>query len=135
MQVYTKASHSRKENTGFKHTVKVCIKFTFIMKFIPVVYFHHEVYSCDIWLTIFVATPSEQLWNCSHKWYLPRHFFFTLSSSSSLLAEMASKAPIFDSWQTNSSPIPLDAPVTQITLPRSSSSTKRIKTAFTHCQC
>ena len=30
------------------------------------VYFHHEIYSCDMWVSISVATPSQQEWNCSH---------------------------------------------------------------------
>lgn len=37
MQVYKKAYHSQKENNSFKCTVKLCIKFTFIMEFIPVI--------------------------------------------------------------------------------------------------
>ena len=48
---------------------------------------------------------------------LPRHFCFTLSSSTALRADRTSLAPPRANARATFSPIPLEAPVIQTTLP------------------
>src|SRR5438477_12224713 len=50
--------------------------------------------------------------------YAPDQAFATRSNSSFLREERIKRAPVFAKWRANDSPIPLEAPVIQTTLPR-----------------